>query len=98
MSSPEVSAQSTFRLNKARLRNPAADSGNFLGCSYSFLTDAMHFKLMEDQACYDLILVFFRNTRSWHYCHFCTTSNANNLQPIANQMSLDANYQFLIVH
>ena len=32
-----------------------------------------------------------RNTRTWHYCYFCATSNENNLQPLENQIHLDAN-------
>ena len=33
----------------------------------------------------------FRNSRSWHYWHFCVTSNGNKLEIVVNLMNLNTN-------
>ena len=37
------------------------------------------------------ILVFFQNSHSWYYCHFCAASNENKLEIAVNQMNLNTN-------
>ena len=40
-------------------------------------------------------MLVFLNTQSWHYWHFCTTSNVNNLQTVANERNSSTNLDLL---
>ena len=40
--------------------------------------------------CILVLLVFFRNSQSWHYWHFCVTLYGDKLEIVANQMSTNS--------
>ena len=37
-------------------------------------------------------------SRSWHYWHFCVTSNGNKLEMVANQTNLNTNLELSRAH